>query len=850
MSDREVALEAWRAEHGDSWRLDVDPKIDAGVLLYSGSAEPDSRPEDDAGFIDAARQFIRASAALHGIDDETLVFDRLVFLPLSLIESSDKTTVRFTQEVRGVRVEGGYVNVLMDTAGGSLLSVQNTGLPGLETVDTDAAITEEGAISLAFEQLLSDTGILPEEISSPELVVSQIEDETTRVPKLTWFVQASAWPEGQELPPISIYYNFDAGSGALVRARDAVVHYQSQITGTVKSNVTTGSEALHGGSTVMMQPMSRIYIYPEVGNNPLATTNEDGTFTIYGSVPMNVRLRYEGAVTARVQNEGFSMNEYEEMFPLLSSTGNVLEMNSNIVYPTEESTAQANAYYWITRLHDWILSSNIADAIWQNSFDTSIEPTGRVNDSSDLCGATPSSSSPFYLETAPATTTPGTPCVIGCLQSVNCSNTASATIIVHEMAHILHQLYDSNWFGDSGSFSEGLADVYALYVTDQVVEGKDSCLGLVDCGNRRGDNSLRYCSNGQDFCHTGAHLGGQVLMGAFWKMRERLKITHGAFGGHVADALHNAWMNAYNTDTITAQIRKHLLILDDGPLGGGLANGTPHWADIERGFADQGFPLYWSRGLDPGIEFSSVLDPGQTTNESGPYPITADIVAHFAPPVKSARLYYRVNGGAFKPPITMTQSADTFTGVIPGPISAPAVVEYYLSATDSMNVGPGPAGQTSEYPVTIKVAIDATEDQYSNNAERRYNSDEATPDYGRFVVGEVESIFFEDFESIQPGWTHDATGVGEDDWQIATPLGLPAIPNLWQDPDAAYSGTKCAGNDLTGLGLHPGGYEPMALGSHAAVRTPPQARSEGSPGERPSWPWLLACSDDALEQGV
>jgi len=41
------------------------------------------------------------------------------------------------------------------------------------------------------------------------------------------------------------------------------------------------------------------------------------------------------------------------------------------------------------------------------------------------------------------------------------------------------------------------------------------------------------------------------------------------------------------------------------------------------------------------------------------------------------------------------------------------------------------------------------------------------------------------------------------DWQVATPVGLA------EDPATAYNGTKIAGNDITGLGVNLGRYEPF-----------------------------------------
>ena len=266
----------------------------------------------------------------------------------------------------------------------------------------------------------------------------------------------------------------------------------------------------------------------------------------------------------------------------------------------------------------------------------------------------------------------------------------------------------------------------------------------------------------------------------------------------MADVLHNAWMICFaGGNEIDELVRTQLLTLDDVPNSLGLQDGTPHWADIDLGFADQGFPR--DATLATGIAFTGVMDPGQTTDETGPYEIRADIKANFAGPIQSANLYYRVNGGAFSSPVTMTQDEDTFTGTIPGQ-TAPAVIEYYLTAEDSM-AGYSETGQTVEYPAFIKVAMDATPDQYGDvhtdvREELRYEASEATPAYGRFFVGVENSLFFDGFEDPPGEWTHDEA---DDGWEFGAPSGASDHPTnpTWSNPDTAYNGDYCAGIDLS-----------------------------------------------------
>ena len=466
-SDLDDELEAWRAAHGAGWELEVDPKIGFGVFLYSGLADAATHPEDEAGFIDVAMGFVRASESLHGIDPETLVFERSVFLPLSLIDSSDKITFRFRQQVDGVPVQGGCVNVLMDAADDYLLSVHSTGLPGVEAFDTTPSVPAAAASVLASGRFLSDTGIHAEETSAPRLVIAQIEDETSRTPRLAWFVQASAWREEERLAPVSFYYWFDARSGELVSARDAVKRYD--VSGTVLSYVTAGTGGLHSESDIEAKPMSRIFIYDSAGTEILATAAEDGTFTIENEdAPLTVKVRYEGEVTAQIQN--IAGDEYEATVVLPDDTGNIVGLNPG-PFPTEYVTAQANAYYWITRVHDWIAATNPYDTVWDEFAEL---PEARVNDSSVVCNALAGPPLKFSPSDDSSCETNWT----NCFQDVTCTNTSSATIIVHELGHVLRYLYDPNSASFTQAFDEGQADIYALYVTDQEIFAEDICLDV------------------------------------------------------------------------------------------------------------------------------------------------------------------------------------------------------------------------------------------------------------------------------------------------------------------------------------------------------------------------------------
>jgi len=100
-------LSRWRAEHGDACRVELDRRDGFVEFLFGGNASGALAPEHDAQWFAAARSFVAETAAMHGVELSTLVDDSLAFLPLGMIGSSDKWTVRFRQQVEGVPVVDG-----------------------------------------------------------------------------------------------------------------------------------------------------------------------------------------------------------------------------------------------------------------------------------------------------------------------------------------------------------------------------------------------------------------------------------------------------------------------------------------------------------------------------------------------------------------------------------------------------------------------------------------------------------------------------------------------------------------------------------------------------------------------
>ncbi|MCA8951714.1 MAG: choice-of-anchor B family protein [Planctomycetes bacterium] len=149
-----------------------------------------------------------------------------------------------------------------------------------------------------------------------------------------------------------------------------------------------------------------------------------------------------------------------------------------------------------------------------------------------------------------------------------------------------------------------------------------------------------------------------------------------------------------------------------------------------------------------------------TTDEDGPYTATATVTTSH--PIGSITTYWREgSSGAFQA-LAMNPAGppDVYAADIPGH-DAVTEIEYYVEAFDLYGSARSP----------------------SNGVHR-------------FLVGSVNELFFDDFES-DLGWTHGAYSV-EDDWERGVPNGQSGTSGGlgWQDPTMAFSGTRCYANDL------------------------------------------------------
>ena len=346
-----------------------------------------------------------------------------------------------------------------------------------------------------------------------------------------------------------------------------------------------------------------------------------------------------------------------------------------------------------------------------------------------------------------------------------CNNTGFSTVVVHEEGHWANDLYGSG--NGSDGFGEGNADVIAMYLYDTAIVGEDFFTngGYI----RTGNNTRQFCGDSNGGCYGEVHNDGEVLMGAMWKVRARLNTNLGnAAGDLVANTLWVSWMNAYNDGQIRTFIEDHWLALDDND--GNVLNGTPNFGAIDGGFRAQGFP-----GVDLQLIDIQHTALGDTQNEAGPYVANAVITSLVGSSITAAEVVYSVSGGAAQSVAMTNLGGGNWRGNIPGQQS-PATVAYHLDGHDAL-------GNDERFPRTGEL---------------------------EFIVGVKTQLYFNGFEgATDESWTHVKVTT-QDDWQRGAPNGLST------DPGAAYSGTKCWGNDLGGSGFN-GEY---AANVHNYLRSP------------------------------
>jgi len=710
------AFQNWNEQTGREWRLTRSSELGGmGRFLWGASAEAAFTPVIDEDWFELTRIAFDSAYGMFGIADRTLEPVAVEYLELSQIGSTDKVAVEMAQVHGGVRVLQGSVHALF-TPSGQLLALDSNALPGVENLPFRAGSNRWEAVTAAREHFASVEGLEAVFTGEPELVIVKHEAGKLLQPRLAWSVELRNQTDPAHPAGLRVYVGAADRSHEIVKV-DELIHHQ-QIQGHVDAYATPGTSAHRAANPPTIHAMPYMTLTSSAGN---ATTDANGNFTFNSAVPVTFTGRFLGTY-CRVENQAGANHSGSLTFtPGVPAT---MTLNQG---QTEWPTSEASCYDSVIDSRTWLKSIRPSDT----ALDFQVRANANLN---ATCNAYYDGSSINMYRAGGS-----------------CNNTGFSTVVAHEEGHWANDIWGSGNGGDG--FGEGNADVMAMYVYDVPIVGEFFFTngGFV----RTGTNNRQFCGDSNGGCYGEVHADGEVLMGAMWKLRNRLNVSLGdAAGDLVADTLWVSWMNAYNDSQIRTIIEEHWLVLDDNDAN--ILNGTPNFGDIDGGFRDQGFP-----GIDLQLIDIQHTALGDTQNETGPYAASAQLTSLVGSSITGAEVVYSVSGGAAQSLPMANQGGGNWLANIPGQQS-PATVAYHIDAHDAL-------GNDERYPRSGEI---------------------------EFIVGVKTQIYVNGFEgATDEGWTH-AQLATQDDWQRNTPQGKST------DPGAAASGLKCWGNDLGPSGFN------------------------------------------------
>lgn len=510
--------------------------------------------------------------------------------------------------------------------------------------------------------------------------------------------------------PMGIWVSFvDAGSGEILWRynRMSLVNVVGNVSGDVDFPSRCDAEL----------PLAFPHLYVSVQGGNQGVTDADGDFDIShpGSDPVTVEADLEG-LYAHVIVVGGGDAHYSG----IATPGEPHQIYWNNDY----SQALERPAYWHTNaIHDWIKG---------------MDPTWTAMDYQ----------MPVYVKEVVS------PCPANawydgyathyCKKVGGFAHTSrSATIIYHEYTHgITDQIYIH---GPPTDVNEGNSD------TGGCILSGDSRMGngwmQYDC-----DSNIRNCEHEMQYPDdlTGEpYHDGRILAGFYWHAFNNL---WGTYGKETArEILGYDWhfaRRSHRPQNFPDQVYWTFVEDDDD---GNLDNGTPHYEELCAAAQRHGFDC--PEILHEVTITHERLSP--TTDEESGYPVTAEIASTDAGLDPDALLlYYSVNGGGFDTlPLEGLKNPGLYGAEIP--VQDPcSVIDYYLSAEDSV-------GNTKTSPTSVP-----------------YN-------YHTFGVGvTADSLEWDSGWTVGVPGDSATTGI----WVRVDPTGTLAQP---EDDHTTGTGTRC-----------------------------------------------------------
>ncbi|MCP4678279.1 MAG: hypothetical protein GY854_22755 [Deltaproteobacteria bacterium] len=346
----------------------------------------------------------------------------------------------------------------------------------------------------------------------------------------------------------------------------------------------------------------------------------------------------------------------------------------------------------------------------------------------------------------------------------DCNNTAMVgDIVYHEYGHGIHMYSIIPGVGSyEGAVGEGFADTLASSIT------LDYQVGPYFTKNGGAVRELETNLVWPDDQTSDPHQTGLIVGGALWDLRKAFIAEYNEDDAH--DLIDFLYVGAMRTATDVPSVYESVLLADDD--NGNLADGTPHFCTIYDAFEPHGLV---SKTLGR-ITLDHEPIAGDVTPDTT-IPVEADVFVGMEDcnALGDVRLAYSVDSGDNWTVVNMTNtSGDAYASEIPA-MPEGSIIYYRLEADETIS------GDVIKRP--------------DNDAEPYY----------KIYVGSVIEIMCDDFETADPGWTHELISGeqkdGADDWMREPPKGTGG------DPTEAHSGDYVWGNDQTPEQMWDGKYQ-------------------------------------------
>lgn len=716
----------WVSENPGTWVLRRDMRDGRPALLFGGHAPRLSLPSLE----ETALGYLRQTSGFFEIDPATFSVDRV-----SDVRDEDEGgvgfSVRFTQSIGSTPVEGAILQVgLADDLGMISLSCINVIREGTPVEWGDGGLigslaAEDQAVAWA-SAIFSD---VPLKVVSTELVWLPGVLVGNEAPELCYGVVL----EGTSKSIRERVFVSAGGHDGVVLHHSLVFSCGGECPLVPVSGTVMAETEEYPGSGHMAVEMPRMRV-EEVGSSQNAETSMNGffAFNTSGSPPHSLRF-----VPSDVMNN-FEVQDnsglLEEVLQV-SGTGQQIDLNAS---PTEEKTAVYNVFSVTQAFKD---SLNMIGPGYPDFNSEALNAGANYGPSEVPHGnAFFSGGEIMFAESGSGF-----------------ENMAFETVIVHELGH---WMYSTKWIqGTIGSngLQEGLADVWAMYFSEQSQIGQNfSGPGTFV---RDGNNTAQWCRNSYGGCNLDPHEDGLPLMGALWEF-------YGLAPGAAVELLPQV-TSTNSFGFVDTRIRDLWIAYDDDDHN--LLNGTPHYGFIEPAFLNHGWEPFGANAFE--IQHQPLPD---STTDTSPFDVFVDVPRNpdfsFGT-INSVELSYWTAGSGNQITVPMILvSGDTYSGQIPA-IASPVAIQYSVSA----NYVAGP----NSYQV-----LSPPEGSHS------------------FRVGITRPLYYSEFEApsgSDQGWTHgDLNNPSFDDWQREEPGGNQGVSfgALWVDPETPATTNTIWGTDI------------------------------------------------------